>query len=158
MYRNNKTNKNGETHRKNCNKDMKNLVLHTFKLKYTKIVGKQGHEKRKKNTAYRRTFGNTPVMQAYAQFKAEYDARMAKHDELANKIASFEKFLESENAHFVQSNKSESRYYYYNGKKYRFSAHIYPTGSITNELLGVVDLCADKELIYEVEKELNIKL
>lgn len=135
---------------------MKNLVLHTFKLKYTKIVGKQGHERMKKNAAYRRTFGNISVIEAYAQFKAEHDARMAKYNELENKIAAFEKFLESENASYQQSNKSESRYYTYNGKKYRFSAHVYPTGSMTNELLGVVDLCADKELIYEIEKELSI--
>lgn len=135
---------------------MKNLTLHTFKLKYTKTVGKQGHERMKKNAAYRRTFGNMPVMQAYVQFKAEHDARMAKYDELENKIAAFEKFLENKNANCQQSKKSESRYYTYNGKKYRFSNHVYPTGSMTNELLGVVDLCADKELIYEIEKELNI--
>lgn len=158
MYRNNKTNKKGETHHKNCNKDMKNLTLHTFKLKYTKTVGKQGHEKTKKNTKYRREFGNMPIMQAYAQFKAEHDTRMAKYEELENKISNFEKYLISQNARFTQSNKSESRYYYYNGKKYRFSAHVYPTGSMTNELLGVVDLCADKELINEIEKELNITL
>ena len=136
--------------------DMKNLTLHSFKLKYTKVVGKQGHERMKKNAEYRRTFGNMPVMQAYAQYKAMHDARMAKYDELKNKIANFEKYLISQNARFVQSNKSESRYYYYNGKKYRFSAHVYPTGSMTNELLGVFDLCADEELIYEIEKELNI--
>nr|DAS53782.1 MAG TPA: hypothetical protein [Caudoviricetes sp.] len=137
---------------------MKNLTLHTFKLKYTKVVGKQGHERMKKNAEYRRTFGNMPVMQAYAQYKAMHDARMAKYDELENKIAAFEKFLNDKNARCVQSNKSESRYYYYNGKKYRFSAHVYPTGSMTNELLGIVDLCADKELINEIEKELNITL
>ena len=138
--------------------DMKNLTLHSFKLKYTKVVGKQGHERMKKNAEYRRTFGNMPVMQAYAQYKAMHDARMAKYDELKNKISNFEKYLISQNAKCVQSNKSESRYYTYNGKKYRFSSHIYPTGSMTNELLGVVDLCADKELINEIEKELNITL
>lgn len=137
---------------------MKNLILHTFKNTYTKIVGKQGHERMKKNAAYRRTFGNISVIEAYAQFKAEHDARMAKYEELKNKIANFEKYLISQNAKCVQSNKSESRYYTYNGKKYRFSAHVYPTGSMTNELLGVVDLCADKELINEIEKELNITL
>ena len=137
---------------------MKNLTLHTFKLTYTKTVGKQGHEKTKKNTKYRRTFGNMPVMQAYAQFKAERDARMERYEKLEKKIANFEKYLISQNARFTQSSKSESRYYTYNGKKYRFSNHVYPTGSMTNELLGVVDLCADKELIYEIEKELNIKL
>lgn len=136
---------------------MKNLVLHTFKLTYTKTVGKQGHERMKKNAAYRRTFGNISVIEAYAQFKADHDARMAKYEELANKISEFEKFLTDKNARCEQSKISESRYYYYNGKKYRFSNHIYPTGSMTNELLGIVDLCADIELIYEIEKELNIK-
>lgn len=135
---------------------MKDLTLRTFKLTYTKTVGKQGHERIKKNTKYRRTFGNMPIMQAYVQFKAELDARMAKYEELANKITAFEKFLADKNARCEQSKISESRYYYYNGKKYRFSNHVYPTGSMTNELLGVVDLCADKELIYEVEKELSI--
>lgn len=136
---------------------MKNLTLHTFKNTYTKTVGKQGHEKTKKNAEYRRTFGNMPVVQAYAQFKAEHDARMAKYDELEKKISNFEKYLISQNARFTQSSKSESRYYTFNGKKYRFSNHVYPTGSMTNELLGVVDLCADEELIYEIEKELNMK-
>ncbi len=135
---------------------MKDLVLRTFKLTYTKTVGKQGNEKIKKNASYRRDFGNLPIMQAYAQFKAEHDARMAKYEELERKISAFEKFLTDKNARCVQSNKSESRYYYYNGKKYRFSAHVYPTGSMTNELLGIVDLCADEYLINEVEKELNI--
>lgn len=137
---------------------MKNSTLHTFKLKYTKTVGKQGHERMKKNADYRRTFGNIPVMQAYAQFKAEHDARMAKYEELEKKISAFEKFLESENAGYQQSNKSESRYYYYKGNKYRFSSHVYPTGSMTDYTLGVYDLCADKELIYEIEKELNVTL
>lgn len=136
---------------------MKDLVLHTFKLTYTKTVGKQGYEKTKKNAAYRRDFGNLPIMQAYAQFKAEHEARMAKYEELERKISAFEKFLIDKNARCEQSKISESRYYYYNGKKYRFSAHVYPTGSMTNELLGIVDLCADEELIYEVEKELNMK-
>lgn len=143
---------------KTVTKKMKNLILHTFKNTYTKIVGKQGHERMKKNAKYRKTFGNMSIMQAFAQFKAEHDARMKKYNELANKIANFEQYLISQNARFAQSNKSESRYYYYNGKKYRFSAHVYPTGSMTNELLGVVDLCADKELINEIEKELNITL
>lgn len=136
---------------------MKNLILHTFKNTYTKIVGKQGHERMKKNAAYRRTFGNMPIMQAFAQFKAEHEARMAKYEELENKIAAFEKFLENENASYQQSNKSESRYYYYKGNKYRFSAHVYPTGSMTDEAMNVYDLCADKGLIYKIEKELNMK-
>ena len=72
---------------------MKNLILHTFKNTYTKIVGKQGHERMKKNAAYRRTFGNMSVLKAYAQFKAEHDARMAKYDELEKKISNFEKYL-----------------------------------------------------------------
>lgn len=137
---------------------MKNLTLYLFKQNYTKAVGKQGHERIKKNTKYRRTFGNMSVVQAYAQFKAEHEKRCAESERISNKIAAFERYLIANNARFTQSGKSESRYYYFNGKKYRFSAHVYPTGSMTNELLGVVDLCADKELIYEIEKELNIKL
>jgi len=137
---------------------MKNLTLYIFKQNYTKTVGKQGYERMKKNAAYRERFGNMPVMQAYAQFKAEHEARNEESNRLSKKIAAFEQYLIANNAHFEQSKRSESRYYYFNGKKYRFSSHIYPTGTMTNELLGVVDLCADKYLINEVEKELNITL
>lgn len=137
---------------------MKNFTLYLFKQNYTKVVGKEGHRKTKKNAAYRREFGNMPILKAYSLFKAEYETRCAENERISNKIDNFEKYLISQNAKCVQSKKSESRYYYYNGKEYRFSAHIYPTGSMTNELLGVVDLCADKELIYKIEKELNIKM
>lgn len=137
---------------------MKNLLLNTFILTYTKTVGKQGHEKVRKNANYRRTFGNMSVLYAYAQFKSEHDLRMTEYNKLINKIHAFENFLIERNARFTQSQQSESRYYYFNGKKYRFSNHVYPTGTMTNELLGVVDLCADKEIIYEIEKELNIIL
>lgn len=136
---------------------MKNLTLYLFKQNYTKVVGKEGHRKTKKNTKYRREFGNMPIMQAYAQFKEEYEKRCAENERISSKIENFEKYLIFQNARFTQSSKSESRYYTYNGKKYRFSNHVYPTGSMTNELLGVIDLCADEELIYEVEKELNMK-
>ena len=153
-----RTIKEGETHRKNCNKDMKNFALYLFRQNYTKTVGKYGKERTKKNARYRREFGNTPVMQAYAQFKEEYEKRCAENERISSKMENFEKYLISQNAKCVQSNKSESRYYTYNGRKYRFSAHVYPTGSMTNELLGVVDLCADSYLIDKIEKELNLKL
>ena len=99
-----------------------------------------------------------PIMQAYSIFKTEYEVRKTERTRLYDKIKKFEQYLISQNARCVQSSKSESRYYYYKCKKYRFSSHIYPTGSMTNDLLGVVDLCADKCLIDEIEKELNIKL
>lgn len=139
-------------------KIMRNLILHTFKCNYTKVVGKQGCERRKTNAAFFHKFGNMPIMQAYSIFKTEYEERGTESARLHDKVNKFERYLISQNARCVQSNKSESRYYYYKCKKYRFSSHIYPTGSMTNDLLGVVDLCADKCLIDEIEKELNITL
>jgi len=76
--------------------------------------------------------------------------RIAKIDEREAKIKRFENFLIEKGARCENSNISESRYYYYDGKKYRFSAHVYPTGSMTNEMLGVVDLAADTYLIDNI--------
>ena len=68
-----------------------------------------------------------------------------------DKIRDFENFLIAQGCKRENSNISESRYYIYNGVKYRFSGHIYPTGSMTNELLKVVDLAADPELIDNIK-------
>lgn len=88
-------------------------------------------------------FGNVSLEEAYeSELK-----RIAKIDEREAKIRRFENFLIEKGARCENSNISESRYYYYDGKKYRFSAHVYPTGSMTDEVLGVVDLAADTYLI-----------
>lgn len=65
-----------------------------------------------------------------------------------DKINLFEDFLINSDIKSVESNVSESRYYFYNGVKYRFSNHIYPTGSMTSDLC--VDLCADPFLIENI--------
>jgi len=74
---------------------------------------------------------------------------------VAAKIRAFESYLIATGANRVQSQQSESRYYYYEGVKYRFSAHYYPTGSMTsngsNGGCKVVDLCADPHLINDVK-------
>jgi hypothetical protein len=67
------------------------------------------------------------------------------------KIERFEAFLRSQNVEEKQSKISESRYYNYNGVTYRFSSHVYPTGSMTNLDFGKVDLCADPHLIDNVQ-------
>ncbi|WP_157799919.1 hypothetical protein [Prevotella intermedia] len=135
-----------------------NFAMHLFKLNYTKTVGKKGHERMKKNAAYRREFGNMPVVRAYAQFKAQYEERTGEVERRAKKVEAFEKYLIANGAKEAQSKKSESRYYYYQNKQYRFSGHVHPCGSLTNEFLGEIDLCADSHLIYEIEKQLNITL
>lgn len=63
----------------------------------------------------------------------------------AKKIDAFEKHLRNIGAKMQQSNISESRYYYLNGMKYRFSSHVYPTGSMTSEMC--IDFAANPEMI-----------
>lgn len=61
----------------------------------------------------------------------------------------FESFLRSQ-VEEKQSNISESRYYNYNGVTYRFSSHVYPTGSMTSLDGSKIDLCADLHLIDNI--------
>lgn len=125
-----------------------NLILHIFKLSFTSSSKKKGV---RKNAEFRRTFGNMPIMQAYKQYKVEQELLDKKILDLRTKINNFENFLRKQGVKCTQSNISESRYYYYNNKKYRFSGHVYPTGSMTDDLLGVVDFAADPELINEIK-------
>ena len=125
-----------------------NLILHTFKLRFTSSSKKKGV---RKNAEFRRKFGNMPIMQAYKQYKVEQELLDKKILDLRTKINNFENFLRKQGVKCTQSNISESRYYYYNNKKYRFSGHVYPTGSMTDDLLGVVDFAADPELINEIK-------
>ncbi|ETD21449.1 MULTISPECIES: hypothetical protein [Prevotellaceae] len=120
-----------------------------FKQRYTKTVGK--NFKLKKNRAYRDAFGNMPVLTALAVFVKEQESLSNELKRLREKVNAFEAFLIEQNVRCIHSSKSESRYYYYNHVKYRFSSHIYPTGSMTNKVLGIVDLCADRHLIDEVD-------
>jgi hypothetical protein len=90
------------------------------------------------------TYGDVSFEQAYPL----YLEKIGYYDSLRKKINNFEQFLISQGVEGVQSKVSESTYYNWGGKKYRFSNHIYPTGSMTNDF--TVDLCADPHLINEI--------
>lgn len=107
----------------------------------------KGREGVNPNANYIRMYGNISFEEAFEV----YLSNVASFLSLKDKITKFEKFLISNNAKVTYSNISESRYYFYNGVKYRFSDHVYPTGSMTNKILSVVDLAADPELIDEVK-------
>lgn len=99
------------------------------------------------NSNYVRTYGNVSFEEAFEV----HLSNVASFVSLNDKITKFEKFLIANDAKVTHSNVSESRYYLYNGIKYRFSGHVYPTGSMTDKILGIVDLSADPELINEVK-------
>ena len=107
----------------------------------------KGRDGVNKNAKFREVYGDVSFEEAFEVYLAEINIYIS----LRAKIAAFEKFLIKNNVQSVYSNISESRYYYYEGVKYRFSAHVYPTGSMTSELMGVVDLAADPELIEKVK-------
>lgn len=114
-----------------------------FKSQYTKIR-KDGSVRILSD--YKEKFGDMTFEEAYEEEK-NYIEKFIKRVEKRNQ---FEKFLINYGAKCEISNISESRYYYYNGVKYRFSSHIYPTGSMTNEIMKVVDLAADIHLIDNI--------
>ena len=95
---------------------------------------------------YLRKYGNVPFEEAFEIYLQEIDYFIS----LKRKIDDFEEFLISINCPVVNSQSSESRYYRYNGVQYRFSTHVYPTGSMTDKLLKIVDFAADPELINNV--------
>lgn len=90
-------------------------------------------------------YGDVTFEEAYKVYVTEIKSMLSTND----KINDFERFLINLGAKEIQSNVSESRYYQWNGKKYRFSSHIYPTGSMTSEFC--IDLAADPELIHTIE-------
>lgn len=100
----------------------------------------------RKEIRYIERYGDVPFEEAFVVYLSEIN----QYKELKEKIEKFENFLNESGVECIQSNISESRYYYYKGVKYRFSSHIYPTGSMTNSIMGVVDFAADPELINEV--------
>lgn len=95
----------------------------------------------KKERRFIQKYGDISFEEAYSIFVDEIEPLHARIE----KIKNFENFLISKGVEPVYSNISESRYYFYAGIKYRFSNHVYPTGSMTSD--GVVDLCSDKHLI-----------
>lgn len=98
------------------------------------------------NANFKRTYGDVSFEEAFEVYLKEVSYYIG----LREKIDEFENYLQREGTRMEKSNISESRYYYYKGIKYRFSSHVYPTGSMTNDILGVVDLAADPELINDV--------
>lgn len=101
----------------------------------------------RKERRYIETYGDIPFEEAFPIYLEGINIIKGRFD----KIRDFENFLIAQGCKRENSNISESRYYIYNGIKYRFSGHIYPTGSMTNELLKVVDLAADPELIDNIK-------
>jgi hypothetical protein len=89
-------------------------------------------------------YGEMSFEEAYPLYLKEIE----KINENSKKINEFEKHLISLGINCTQSNISESRYYNYNGMKYRFSSHIYPTGSMTNE--NCIDFASNPELINNI--------
>lgn len=99
------------------------------------------------NAEYKRRYGDVPFEVAFES----YYLHIQEFTNLHRRVAEFERFLCEKGIKCENSKISESRYYYYKGVKYRFSSHVYPTGSMTDEILGIVDLCANPELIESVE-------
>lgn len=95
---------------------------------------------------YKDRFGEMSFEDAY---NSEIKRRQKIKDRSA-KIRDFENFLMQHGARCEQSRISESRYYYHKGVKYRFSGHIYPTGSMTDDTLAVIDLAANPERIDDI--------
>lgn len=90
-------------------------------------------------------YGNVSFEDAYLVYEEESKKRFLMYE----KIEEFELFLISQGVTETQSNVSESRYYSYKGMKYRFSSHIYPTGSMTSD--NCIDFAADPHLIHEIK-------
>lgn len=117
-------------------------IIDGYKVPSFEIFCKQntngvGNKERK----YIEIYGDVDFETSYKIYVSE----IITHIKRVEKIQEFENFLIENNASEVKSNISESRYYNYNGMKYRFSSHIYPTGSMTND--NCIDLCADPYLI-----------
>lgn len=98
------------------------------------------------NANFKRTYGEISFEEAFESYLIQVNSFLS----LKKRIEEFEHFLQSEGVERIQSGISESRYYHYNGIKYRFSSHVYPTGSMTDKTMGVIDLAADPELINEI--------
>jgi len=109
-----------------------------FKKTFTNRAGKP--ERR-----FIEQYGNVSFEDAYPLYVERITAMFSTSE----KIEAFEKFLRSLGLEEKQSNISESRYYHYNGMKYRFSNHIYPTGSMTSDFC--IDFAADPELIHTIK-------
>lgn len=88
-------------------------------------------------------YGNISFEEAYPLYISDLSKYFGQQD----KINAFEQFLIAKGVERTQSNISESRYYHYEGVKYRFSSHVYPTGSMSDNTLKTIDFAADPEMI-----------
>lgn len=125
------------------------ITFEQFSKSYIYVNEKKGFCRL--TSGFYQRFGKMTLRQAY---ESEL-VRWAEVKERHAKIEKFEQFLLSIGCQRIQSNVSESRYYHYNGVKYRFSSHFYPTGSMTQRYqdgtYSVIDLTADPDLINEIE-------
>lgn len=103
---------------------------------------------------YKEKYGDMPMEEAFEQ---HYQS-ICEYEKLCERVDNLETYLLNQNITPVRSNISESRYYHFKGLKLRFSSHVYPTGSMTDRLMNVYDLCADKHLVDEVLNLTNITL
>lgn len=108
-----------------------------FKKTFSKASGKPENR-------FVEKYGNVSFEDAYPVYVAEIEGVFLT----ASKIKDFELFLIGQGVATTQSNVSESRYYIFGGVKYRFSAHVYPTGSMTSDTC--VDFAADPEMIHTI--------
>jgi len=98
----------------------------------------------RKESRFIDAYGDVSFEKAYPIYVAEITERLTQ----AEKIKAFENYLLSLGVEEIKSSVSESRYYNYRGVKYRFSSHVYPTGSMTNE--NTIDFAADPQLIETI--------
>jgi hypothetical protein len=122
-------------------------ILHNFK--FTFLKEKKGEMV--VNAKFRETFGSMSIDEAFILFAEKEGERLGVLHNRYDKIRAFEKHLLNVGARCVQSGISESRYYFYQGVKYRFSSHVYPTGSMSSDnAIKIVDLAANPELIDSI--------
>ena len=99
-------------------------------------------------------YGTRDIEEAFSKWKAERSAEMRTNHERNQKLHRFEQFLHEHANHIQQSNISRSTYYQYKGTEYRFSDHVYPTGSMTQKWgdgsYAKIDFAADKHLIDDI--------
>ena len=115
-------------------------LLHLFKGNNTKNT-----DRINVNADFKAKYGDISLEEA---FYSHYLPKINKYAERRKKIDAFEDYLISIEAPCQESKVSESRYYQFQGMKYRFSSHVYPTGSMTNDF--TIDLCAEPELIDSI--------
>lgn len=125
-----------------------------FTRQYTKI-DKQGQ--RVPNYDFRQRFGEISIDAAWEieqkrleDLRKKLEREHILHDFFRNEV-------KEGRARLQRSRVSESEYYHWYGHEFRFSAHRYPTGSMTNELLGIIDM-TDEGATERVIKQFNIIL